>query len=128
MATNKTRATTPSPDGPRETAEQTGAPLGANVDEASVPEVRERMAATDTEDEPTEEAPSEWVVLADAQHYEERIISPYDWRKVGVEDAPTVSWNTSNGHRVKKSELSFLDEDQFARFILADPRLRVVTE
>jgi len=104
-------------DEPRETATQDEVPVGANVEEASVPEVQEARRE-----------PVEWVVYKDAQQFEERVLSTNDWARVGVTDAPTVRWDASNKHRVRKSDLDFLDEEQFRRFILDDPRFEVVAE
>ncbi len=67
------------------------------------------------------------VRFVDAQHYEVRTITQYDWRKAGVPEAPEVSWTPMNKFMIRKDYLlSFLTEEQYNRFILADPRFEEV--
>lgn len=113
--------------GSKETASQGATPLGANVEEASVPEImgkEEPERETTTEKRPARE----YVAFKDAMHFEERRMSPQDWTKVGVQDAPEIVWDSRNKFRVPRKQFDFLDDDQFERFILADPRLELVTE
>lgn len=79
----------------------------------------------ETTEEPAA-APKQYVVYKDAMHFDVRSISKADWAKVGVADAPTITWDTANGHRVPLEDFGFLSEDEFSRFILADARLEVV--
>jgi hypothetical protein len=72
--------------------------------------------------------------------FEERSISEADWARAGLldpdppQDQPrkprdgvrAVTWNKANGWRVPATELDFLDDDEWTRFIEADPDLEVV--
>lgn len=69
----------------------------------------------------------EMVEYADAQHFEIRTLTPSDWLKVGVQDGKLIHWHKGNDFRVPRSEFDFLSEDQFAQYVLGDPRIRLVT-
>lgn len=75
--------------------------------------------------EAAEAAPEEVVRFINAQHFEERKITVADWKKVGVE-GPEIVWDRSNSFEVPRDKFGFLNDGQFASFILADPRLEVV--
>lgn len=86
-------------------------------------------AAVAEEVEPTP-AKRDFVVFKDGQHFEERRLTVADWRKAGVQsESPyEVVWNAANLFRVPREKLGFLTEEEFQRFILADPRFVLVTE
>lgn len=108
--------------GPIEGA-QDEAPLDANTEEKSVPEV----AGEEAETEAAAPAVKSYVEYADAQHFEIRTITPHDWQKAGVEGGKLLHWHKGNGHRVPLGDvMAFLTEDQFNSMILADPRFRVI--
>ena len=77
------------------------------------------------EDAPT---PVEYVEYADAHHFEVRTITVPDWEKLNVKDGKLVHWYSGNNFRVPREVFDFLTEQQFGLYILADPRLRLVTE
>jgi len=70
----------------------------------------------------------EYVEYADAHHFEVRTITVLDWEKLNVEDGKLVHWYSGNNFRVPREVFDFLTEQQFSLYILADPRLRLVTE
>jgi hypothetical protein len=53
-----------------------------------------------------------------------RLISAEDWAKAGVPDHADTRWDQHNGWCVLKADLG-LNEEQFARIILADRGFRV---
>lgn len=98
------------------------------------------MAKESTKEDPR----AGWVVRYPSAQFpfQERAITESDWARAGLldPDAPqdqpnkprpgvrTVTWNKANNWRVPASELSFLDDDEWTRFIEADPGLEVVKE
>lgn len=74
--------------------------------------------------------------LEGVHHFQERVISTEDWRKAGLvtEDNPPklregvrdVKWVHSNNFTVPASDLDFLTDAEFARFIQGDSGLEVV--
>jgi hypothetical protein len=73
-------------------------------------------------------APVEYVEYANAQHFEVRTITVRNWEDLNVEDGKLVHWYSGNNFRVPREEFDFLTEQQFSLYILADPRLQLVTE
>jgi hypothetical protein len=131
MATSPRRRMAPGEE-PRETATQENAPLPANNEGMSVPEVEDTRAMSTTEMTEELEAPADpetaiFVRFVNAQHFEERRISKVDFAKAGVQDAEDVVWSVNNGFMVRKDKLmSFLNEAQYQSIILADSRLEEV--
>lgn len=123
MATRRAAVPAGAEDEPRETAAQTVSPFPANTDEASVPEVAERQG-----DAAPESKTATFVRFANAMHFEERIISKRDFERAGItEGAEEIVWNRSNGFMVRKDRLTaFMDDEQYRRVILEDPRLEEV--
>lgn len=132
--------------GATEGTAQTTVPLPANVEEASVPEVRAGTGITEesaaaqpvpeearalSEEEQAEAdaelSGKEMVRLMNAQHFEIRTITEKNWRDAGIEGGKTVHWHKGNGFQVPKSDLDFLDDNQFELIILGDGRFEVVT-
>lgn len=91
-------------------------------------EVTAEVDETTELQEEQEPEPTLWVVYRDAQHFEIRTFTVQDWAKVGVKDGKLLHFYTGNKHRVARSEFDFLTEDEFAAYILSDPRLELVTE
>lgn len=75
-----------------------------------------------------EQKPAEMVLFRDAFHFEVRTITPQDWAKAGVQEGKLLHWHQGNNFRIPRSEFDFLTEAEFAAYILADPRLVLVTE
>lgn len=88
----------------------------------------DNVMAIDDEDAKNEKTPREYVEYADAYHFEVRTITPQNWRALGIEDGKLIHWFPGNNFRVPRADLDFLTEDQFNQYVLADPRMRLVTE
>lgn len=54
-----------------------------------------------------------------------RLISAEDWKAAGVKDHPDTLWGPSNNWEIAKEDLN-LNEEQYARIILADHNLHEV--
>jgi hypothetical protein len=53
-----------------------------------------------------------------------RLISAGDWEAAGVKDHADTYWNSDNNWVVKRADLG-LNDEQYARIIVADPNFRV---
>lgn len=121
-------------------------PVGANVEEKSVPEVEAERGDTveaATAQPVPEEAPllseedqaaadaemegTEMVRLRDAQHFEIRTITEGNWNKLGIEGGKTVHWHKGNKFMVPVADLDFLTDEQFDLYIREDGRFEIVT-
>ena len=100
------------------------------------------MAKTEAPEKKPADPREGWVVRYPRARFafEERQISDTDWARAGLvdpdppQDQPnkpregvrTVTWNKANNWRVPASELDFLDDSEWTRFVEADPDLEVV--
>jgi hypothetical protein len=126
MATTQTKAKAGTVEGSKETATQDSAPVPANVDEKSVPEVQ---GEADEADQPKAKGPKRWVEYQNAQHFEIRTITPQDWAKAGVEEGKLLHWHKGNSFRVPLEELqAFLSEGQIQQYILSEARFAIVED
>lgn len=98
--------------------------------------------AVEKVEEPAVSPREGWVVWYYGAKYpfETRAITLPDWVKAGLTDPNTpqdeqtrpragckhLEWNKANGWKVDATELDFLDESEFARFIEADPGFRIL--
>lgn len=63
----------------------------------------------------------------DGQHFEVRSITQAQFKQIGIEAPKDVHWTPANGFVQSKDFLrSFMDENQYANVILADPRFEEV--
>ena len=58
-----------------------------------------------------------------------RTITLAQWRQAGVvhPDAKLIQWDATNGYRLPRSDLDFLTEDEFNRYIRDDGKFAVIT-
>lgn len=56
-----------------------------------------------------------------------RRITVQDWKNAGVgsESPVAVEWNAANGFVVDSKEFAFLDDDEFAKLVGEDEKLKV---
>lgn len=62
----------------------------------------------------------------DANPFEERQLTPEDWKTLGVEEGALVRWNTANGFSVPRHALDFADDAALHRLLSAESRFAFV--
>lgn len=57
-----------------------------------------------------------------------RTVHAWQWTQAGIaSDRPrTVQWDASNGYRLPKTDLDFLTDDEFDRYIRNDGKFAVI--